>query len=55
MTNLSTKEAKEKLGQDHLQPGGQAIKYPTVLVPKCPCGKIPLKCPQPNNCMMEDL
>jgi len=26
-----------------------------VSVPKCPCGKIPLKCPQPNNCLMENL
>lgn len=26
-----------------------------VSVPKCPCGKIPLKCPHPNNCLMENL
>jgi len=26
-----------------------------IQVPRCPCGKSPLRCPQPDNCLMEDL
>lgn len=26
-----------------------------IQVPRCPCGKSPLRCPKPDNCEMEDL
>lgn len=26
-----------------------------VEVPRCPCGKTPLRCPNPKNCLMENL
>lgn len=48
-----------KKNTDTENPAGKSFKPVEleigVIIPKCPCGKIPLKCPHPNNCLMENL
>ena len=45
----------------NIEKSGLHLVAPTSLVdtdiqvPRCPCGKSPLRCPKPDNCEMEDL
>lgn len=45
--NVDTKKFKTLKEADTLEIRPQ--------VPVCSCGKTPLRCPHPNNCLMEDL